>query len=154
MCVMACQPRLDIAHVDPALDEMVSTLIAEINEEIGYVAVSISSNGRLGSIDVVASWDKLDYYDEATGTRAAGMYIPIPGGGRIVVPPPNVLSPDSKVRYSATSVNNILAHEIGHALGLKHSSTGIMTPVNDVDCLRREAKCLVAALVEQGLLTR
>lgn len=43
----------------------------------------------------------------------------------------------------------VLAHEIGHAMGLQHEAAGLMSEFAHEDCAGQEAACLIEALKRQ-----
>ncbi len=74
---------------------------------------------------------------------------------RIIIAPANVwirLDARNAFRITERSAKYILAHELGHAMGLAHAPTGIMTATGeDADCVGNEALCLHDDLVIAGL---
>lgn len=59
------------------------------------------------------------------------------------------------MRMEAENQASILAHELGHAMGLQHVDSGLMQPnVSQYapSCNGHEAQCLIEALKDQGLL--
>ena len=65
-------------------------------------------------------------------------------GGVVTVMPPGEWVNGRRLTPEAVGV--IVAHEIGHALGLPHTALGLMRAEVDGTCIGREAECLREAL--------
>lgn len=73
-------------------------------------------------------------------SRVVGFYDP---SSREVV----LTSREWRTKFAGhNSYENTLAHELGHAMGLAHSATGLMREDGDPACNGKEGACLYAAL--------
>jgi len=108
-----------------------------INEELGYEALSVQEDSHQ-SIQVLSA-DNQEFWSKLPpGTIGATQ-------NRTTI----ILLPVETV--STKHARSLLAHELGHALGLVHSDHGLMAPIITDDCENIEGPCLLDALRDQGL---
>jgi hypothetical protein len=144
------RPKFNPGLIDLPLRAGFDRIAADINQALNYTAVEYRDDS---SAAVVMSNDPkiLEGWTVGLWSHAAEtVYIM---GDRL-----------ERERYSAygnTFLTEdtrllILAHEIGHALGLRHADHGIMTPnalqADQGSCYTRIGECIREALIEQAIL--
>lgn len=135
LLLAACGPTV----VAPELQGDVSALQAAYAETSGEtLALPVAASFVVDTTRVTST------LDDTPGTIVAGLW---DARSREVVMPEREWLEASGVRVS---YRNVLAHEWGHALGLKHSAAGIMRADGDPSCNGRETECLRAAIEQQG----
>lgn len=134
----ACGQRVVyVGHVDPELEADLAALMDDAPDLI------VRASG--GGIRIESGTSALVAHYESTGEPVIGLC----DNALITVAPADeaiVTSPGWSVRLRAEDVRIVLAHEIGHAMGLHHSETGLMHAGVAVECRGREAECLREAL--------
>lgn len=134
----ACGPRVVyVGHVDASIAEEFSALQSAMPDIIRRDASGVT---------LTVGTDALVEFYLDTGRPCVGLT----DNGVITIAPA-----DEKIRlteYTFTSlakenVRVVIAHELGHALGLHHfGETGLMSPRLATECRGREAECLREAL--------
>jgi hypothetical protein len=139
-------PTVVIGSVEATIVNLVDELAAEVNAAAPYEVVLRAPTGISIQTSTTLSAQVPDDDYQAVGLWE-------PGEKRISVVPPDIwVEQDggSKALTPTPVVKLILAHELGHAMGLKHTHDGLMTKVVNVKCLDRAAECLVEALGIHG----
>jgi hypothetical protein len=140
LMLMACgeaRGRLVVSHVDPALRSVFDRLLGELPD-----LVEEGPNGVI----IVAGVPDLADSEEAVGLWQ-------PGLNRITVVAEGTLVKRSSGSFflSESTVELCLAHELGHAMGMRHSNLGIMAPrLGSNGCRDRASDCLRQAWSESN----
>lgn len=143
--LVACGLSVNVRSVDPAIEPVAASLLADL--ALAYPGLVTADPEREG-IAIVVDYERT--VSSLTTTRGGATWFP--SESTILMPVPgiryNYLIEDKRqiLVLSYGSVKMFLAHELGHALGLGHSATGLMHPNGDYSCVGKEATCLVEAL--------
>ncbi len=133
-----------VHHVD---EELMADFDHLRNGLLDVMEVKFDDSGVDIVIDSLAIQERIDSGVDTTGFYDGSHKIFIPD---IAVPLhyPGV----SNFTLSAAGRRVVMAHEIGHALGLHHSDHGLMTISINGFCIDKEAECLRNALIEAGII--
>jgi hypothetical protein len=136
-CLTGCGvPQLSFGEVDAEWRPDLEAVAAELNEAARQEVVVFEAGG---SHALVASAPLIAARSKEYGKRIAGYVF----GTQIVMLPYGEAS-----RVAGPELTrSIVAHELGHLLGLGHSDRGgIMWPSLTSECVGREGTCLAEAL--------
>lgn len=139
---------ITIDSIDRPLYRTTEDLLLEAEIEAQATLFARGKNGDgyriIQDTNFIAAQAARDGSTVGTTTQDQRVVVPETGvayqgfGGKWVSLPPEKLK-------------DVLAHELGHAMGLVHTDHGLMQS-NNWSCIGKEAKCLVEALREQGAL--
>jgi hypothetical protein len=145
--LIACGPSLKVKHVDPCLEEAYQEIADEL-DALGYAGVL--SHGTDG-ISVVSNTQRVQ---SASDASESGVIAFFDHGDQTIVMPGAyewVSTSEGVSNLSPKGIRMTLAHELGHAMGLRHSDHGLMQPKGNPErCVDAPGACLVDALREQG----
>jgi hypothetical protein len=136
LSLVACgpAPQYHPRAVDPLFASTFDALAKDVNKALGYTCLARDHEHGVG--EIVASNRRVAEAGELLGRAIAATTYP---DTRVIV----MREVDPTIFPSAPM---LLAHEIGHALGLNDVDTGLMSWRGDRSCIGREAACLVEAL--------
>lgn len=134
-------PRFHPAEVAELYREAFDAIASGVNAAAGYDAFAYDPENGSGRIVIddaeIDKWQSHYPYRVINGLGRPG---------EVIMP-----TPDGKRGLPVH-----LAHELGHALGLKHTDEydeqGLMRPQGDFRCVGREAECLIAAMRAAGVI--
>lgn len=145
--------KLYISYVDSDMKPFLLKLTNQLNSLAGYDLVTYHHQ-HPRAFSVHFSTEEVKAAAERIGSVAVGVcetgaiYIMRVGDGYTIINGGKI----DKLILSERGVRVILAHELGHAMGLTHTKAGLMRAGIDQSCYDREAECLIDALAEQGKL--
>ncbi len=136
------QSVLRVGAVSPSVTPAFERLRAELAAESGYDILVPAADG----VWIVADAKRIAARSQETGGNSGGFWNP--NMREIVLPPPDAELRVADVTFmpSEEYYAVLLAHEIGHAMGLPHTSSGLMSATMDRDCIGAAALCLLDAL--------
>jgi Zn-dependent protease with chaperone function len=137
LLLAACGPKvIYVGQVDPGLSADFDALAVELPDLIRRDPGGVRIEQGTAALR--------DYFDD-TGKPVVGLT----DNALITIAPPGekiVLTKHTFTSLAPGEVRIVLAHELGHALGLHHSDHGLMYPGINKECRGREAQCLIEAL--------
>ncbi len=146
------EPQLYIASVDFSLVADFDDLRAHVNYAAGHEVISLEYHEAAYTIQQPTA----ENFVAGVGSNPSAWGITITRKRLILIAPagvPFAIDNGGTATLSEGAVKYVLAHELGHALGLQHTDHGIMQPGFAVpECIDHESACLVAALREGGVL--
>lgn len=152
---VACGQQLQVESVDAGQRANFDNLVAGL-DALGYegLIVEAKTEKAVSIVTDTARIQERNAEKESTDATAFAFYSYVEK--KIVMAETGawLKTPNGKSELNLTeqAAEVVLAHELGHALGLDHTETGLMQPGIAIGCLDRAAECLVEALQAKGKL--
>lgn len=152
---VACGTQLQVESVDAGQRASFDNVVAGL-DALGYAGLIVEAKTEK-AVSIVTDTVRVQERNEAKAdNEATALAFYSYTENKIVMVETGVwvssVNGRGEISVNTRTANVILAHELGHALGLDHTETGLMQPNIAIGCLDRAAECLVEALKATGKL--
>ncbi len=140
-------PHFEASSVEYSLLGAFGELQAEVNALAQHALISTGDGPD--SYDLIQDMNTFTQYLSERNVPKTLLGVCQHAPHTILIIPADVkitIDADESAYIPRKRIKSILAHEIGHAMGLKHTSSGLMDPIMTSECVGREAQCLLSAL--------